>query len=122
MISFTTINCEGELRDWKFNSVEDLLRYFWTSGFDLPSNDDEIYDGNFVVYNKVIPVKVFEDIITKLSTIYWKAEEALRYGDIKFDVTSDEKDGCRRIRVVRLGTATFVIHQFNGEVVECYAV
>ena len=74
------------------------------------------------MYNKVIPVKVFEDIITKLSTIYWRAEEALRYGDIKFDVTSDEKDGCRRIRVVRLNTATFVIHQFNGEVIECYEV
>ena len=50
------------------------------------------------------------------------AEEALRYGDIKFDVTSDEKDGCRRIRVVRLNMATVVIHQFNGEVVECYEV
>lgn len=50
------------------------------------------------------------------------AEEALRYGDIKFDITSDEKDGCRRIRVVRLNTATVVIHQFNGEVIECYEV
>ena len=46
------------------------------------------------------------------------AEEALRYGDLKFDVTSDEKDGCRRIRVVRLNMATIVIHQFNGEVID----
>lgn len=50
------------------------------------------------------------------------AEEALRYGDIKFDITSDEQDGCRRIRVVRLNMATVVIHQFNGEVIECYEV
>ena len=50
------------------------------------------------------------------------AEEALRYCDITFDVTSDEKDCCRRIRVVRLNTATVVIHQFNGEVIECYEV
>lgn len=50
------------------------------------------------------------------------AEEALRYGEIKFDVTSDEQDGCRRIRIVRLNMATIVIHQFNGEVIECYEV
>lgn len=50
------------------------------------------------------------------------AEEALRYGDVKFDITSDEQGGCRRIRVVRLNMATVVIHQFNGEVIECYEV
>ena len=60
--------------------------------------------------------------IMKRDKIKITAEEALRYGDIKFDVTSDEKDGCRRIRVVRLNMATVVIHQFNREVIECYEV
>ena len=60
--------------------------------------------------------------IMKRDKIKITAEAALRYGDIKFDVTSDEKDGCRRIRVVRLNMVTVVIHQFNGEVIECYEV
>ena len=66
--------------------------------------------------NDVIP-----DIM-KRDKIKITAEEALRYGDVKFDITSDEQGGCRRIRVVRLNRATVVIHQFNGEVVECYEV
>ena len=60
--------------------------------------------------------------IMKRDKIKITAEEALRYGEIKFDVTSDEKNGCRRIRVVRLNMSTIIIHQFNGEVIECYEV
>lgn len=60
--------------------------------------------------------------IMKRDKIKITAEEALRYGEIKFDVTSDEKNGCRRIRVVRLNMSTVIIHQFNGEVIECYEV
>lgn len=74
MISFTTINCEGELKYWKFNSIEELLKEYWTDGFNLPSNDDEIFNGSFVIDDKVTPVKVFENIITELSVMYWNKE------------------------------------------------
>lgn len=74
MISFTTINCEGELKYWKFNSIEELLKEYWTDGFNLPSNDDEIFNGSFVIDDKVIHVKVFENIITELSVMYWNKE------------------------------------------------
>ena len=74
MISFTTINCEGELKYWKFNSIEELLKEYWTDGFNLPSNDDEIFNGNFVIDDKVIHVKVFENIITELSVMYWNKD------------------------------------------------
>lgn len=60
--------------------------------------------------------------IMKRDKIKISAEEALRYGEIKFDITSDEKEGCRRIRVVRLNGEVVVVHQFNGEVIECYEV
>ena len=60
--------------------------------------------------------------IMKRDKIKVSAEEALRYGEIKFDITSDEKEGCRRIRVVRLNGEVVVVHQFNGEVIECYEV
>ena len=74
MISFTTINCEGELKYWKFNSIEELLKEYWTDGLNLPSNDDEIFNGSFVIDDKVIHVKVFENIITELSVMYWNKE------------------------------------------------
>ena len=60
--------------------------------------------------------------IMKRDKIKITAEEALRYGEIKFDITSDEKEGCRRVRVVRLNGVAVVVHQFNGEVIECYEV
>lgn len=60
--------------------------------------------------------------IMKRDKIKITAEEALRYGEIKFDITSDEQDGCRRIIVVRLHLAVVVIHYFNGEEIECYEV
>lgn len=74
MISFTTINCEGELKYWKFNSIEELLKEYWTDGFNLPSNDDKIFNGSFVIDDKGIHVKVFENIITELSVMYWNKE------------------------------------------------
>ena len=60
--------------------------------------------------------------IMKRDKIKITADEALSYGEIKFDITSDEKEGCRRIKVVRLNRAVVVVHQFNGEVIECYEV
>lgn len=76
MVSFKTINCEGELRNWEFNSAENLLKKYWTDGFDLPSNDDEIFNGNFVIDDETISVKIFENIITELSVIYWNKIDA----------------------------------------------
>lgn len=74
MISFTTINCDEEYRYWEFNSIKEILKEYWTDGFDLPANDDEVFNGNFVIDNEVIPVKVFENIITELSVMYWNKE------------------------------------------------
>lgn len=51
-----------------------------------------------------------------------KSTELLRYGTIKADVTTDEKDGCRRIRVIELDGKKYFHHMFNGEVIECYEV
>lgn len=77
--------------------------------------------GTLAAYQTYEENEVVPDIM-KRDKIKISAEEALRYGKIKFDITSDEQDGCRRIRVVRLNRATVVIHQFNGEVIECYEV
>ena len=37
-----------------------------------------------------------------------KSTELLRYGTIKADVTTDEKDGCRRIRVIELDGKKYI--------------
>lgn len=50
------------------------------------------------------------------------SKDLLRYGDIKADVTTDEKDGCRRIRVIEYQNKKYFHHMFNGELVECYEV
>lgn len=73
MISFTTINCDGEYRPWTFDCIEEILKEYWADDkmIDLPSNDDEVFNGNFVIDNEVIEVSTFENIITELSIIYW---------------------------------------------------
>lgn len=50
------------------------------------------------------------------------SKELLRYGLIKADVTTDDKDGCRRIRVFEYENKKYVHHMFNGELIECYEV
>lgn len=71
MIKFETINCEGEKVCWLFDSIEAILKEYWTDGMLLPSNDDEVYNETLIVDNKIIKVNTFENIITELSIIYW---------------------------------------------------
>lgn len=42
----------------------------------------------------------------------------LRYGDIKYDITTVENYGYRRIRVIRLNNKIYLHHMYNGEVIE----
>lgn len=51
-----------------------------------------------------------------------KSIELLRYGFIKADVLTDEKDGCRRIRVFEYENKKYFHHMFNGELIECYEI
>lgn len=50
------------------------------------------------------------------------SRDLLRYGFIKADVTTDEKDGCRRIRVFEYQGKKYFHWMFNGELIECYEV
>lgn len=108
-----TILMMAEVKDEDYEFYADELQQ------ELDNPTDEAF--NLTAYQTYEEGEIIPDIM-KRNKIKITAEEALRYGEIKFDVTSDEKDGCRRIRVVRLNRATVVIHQFNGEVVECYEV
>lgn len=49
-------------------------------------------------------------------------EELLSYGCVVADIETEEKDGYRRIRVIRLGEIRYFHHMFNGEVIECFEV
>ena len=50
------------------------------------------------------------------------SKELLRYGFFKADVLTDEKDGCRRIRVIEYQGKKYFHHMFSGELIECYEV
>lgn len=108
-----TILTMMEVRDEDYEFYADELQ----QELDNPSEEACV----LTAYQTYDEGEIIPDIM-KRDKIKITAEEALRYGDIKFDVTSDEKDGCRRIRVVRLNMAAVVIHQFNGKVIECYEV
>ena len=50
------------------------------------------------------------------------SKELLRYGFFKADVSTDEQNGCRRIRVIEYQGKKYFHHMFNGELIECYEV
>ena len=50
------------------------------------------------------------------------SQDLLHYGYVKADVTTDSKDGCRRIRVFEYEGKKYFHLMFNGEVIECYEV
>ena len=46
----------------------------------------------------------------------------LNYGDIRADIETEEKDGYRRIMVIRYNDRVHLLHLFNGEVIERFEV
>ena len=63
MLKFKTINIDGEIRNWEFEYIEDMLKNWLSDDCTLPANDDEVV---FAEYNgEKIEAKVFEDIINE---------------------------------------------------------
>lgn len=61
MLRFQTINVDGEVRNWKFKCIEDMLKNWLSDDCTLPANDDEVV---FAELNgEKIEAEIFEDII-----------------------------------------------------------
>jgi hypothetical protein len=63
MLKFKTINIDGEIRNWEFEYIEDMLKNWWSDDCTLPANDDEVVFAEF--NGEKIEAKVFEDIINE---------------------------------------------------------
>ena len=61
MLKFKTINIDGEIRNWEFEYIEDMLKNWMSDDCTLPANDDEVVFAEF--NGKKIEAEVFEDII-----------------------------------------------------------
>jgi hypothetical protein len=48
------------------------------------------------------------------------SETLLRYGTFKVDISTEEKEGCRRIRIIQYDYKKWFHHMFNGEIVELF--
>lgn len=61
MLSFVTINVDGEYREWDFNSIEDLREEYYREDYRICSNDDPVTGMEFCG----IPMYVncFDDIV-----------------------------------------------------------
>jgi len=48
------------------------------------------------------------------------SNELLRYGRVRFDLQTEETNGCRRIRVIesKLNRKKYIHHMFNGDLIE----
>ena len=78
MIEFRTIEENGELVNWKFNTIEDILILYWSGKSEgLPNDSDWLEDDQYVYDGKVYQTRYFNNMVTELETIYWrkKAEE-----------------------------------------------
>ena len=63
MLKFKTINVDGEIRNWEFEYIEDMLKNWLSDDCTLPANDDEVVFAEF--NGEKIEAKVFEDIINE---------------------------------------------------------
>ena len=63
MLKFKTINIDGEIRNWEFEYIEDMLKNWLSDDCTLPANDDEVVFAEF--NGEKIGAKVFEDIINE---------------------------------------------------------
>ena len=63
MLKFKTINIDGEIRNWEFEYIEDMLKNWWSDDCTLPANDDEVVFAEF--NGEKIEAKIFEDIINE---------------------------------------------------------
>ena len=63
MLKFKTINIDGEIRNWEFKYIEDMLKNWLSDDCTLPANDDEVVFAEF--NGEKIEAKVFEDIINE---------------------------------------------------------
>lgn len=43
-LEFTTINVDGEKRNWKFDSVDELKAAYTAENYDLPDGDDPVIE------------------------------------------------------------------------------
>ena len=72
MIYFISVNIDEEYRSWEFDCVQEILKEWWCDGMRLPSADDAIFGGKFIIDNEEIEAKTFNDVICELERIYWK--------------------------------------------------
>ena len=63
MLKFKTINIDGEIRNWEFEYIEDMLKNWLSDDCTLPANDDEVVFAEF--NGEKIKANVFEDIINE---------------------------------------------------------
>lgn len=61
MLKFKTINVDGEIRNWEFEYIEDMLKNWLSDDCTLPANDDEVVFAEF--NGEKVEAKIFEDII-----------------------------------------------------------
>ncbi len=46
------------------------------------------------------------------------SKNLLQYGEILTDLTTEEQEGCRRMRNIKLNNHIYFYHMFNGEILE----
>lgn len=63
MLKFKTTNIDGEVRNWEFEYIEDMLKNWLSDDCTLPANDDEVVFAEF--NGEKIEAKIFEDIINE---------------------------------------------------------
>lgn len=63
MLKFKTVNIDGEIRNYEFEYIEDMLKNWLSDDCTLPANDDEVVCAEF--NGAKIEAKVFEDIINE---------------------------------------------------------
>ena len=91
MIEFRTIEEDGEVVNWKFNSIEDILILYWSGKSEgLPNDSDWLEDDQYVYDEKVYQTRYFNSMVTELETIYWRKKAEEKKETVSADIREED--------------------------------
>ena len=68
--------------------------------------------------DEIIPdIMKRDDRIFKVSS---SLDSVMKYGTLKFDIETKENEGFRRIQIFDIYNEKYVVHKFNGNIIEFY--
>lgn len=85
-VVLTTINCDGCVRYWNADSIEEFHRWWWDENYDGPGGDDEVVEFTINGATGRGNIQIFNDI-----AVEYGFDEEVEVGTLEFETYSSSE-------------------------------